>query len=214
MNRIKMILQNKIFASKLLLSVGLAFIVLISPSPVEAKLINKGEEFKATNGEILRINSFEEIEDQGPNGIFLGKYTIDNGRMRVVSNFFGTAVVTYYQITPIGLRNEKEGQFFFSIKKFKEQMINNCLEARKKTNNADCNCAKGKLEIDKATDKEILGEIARSTRVYIEKSKLTMESTANNWSPEELTRRLASISERDRIESADWSRTINKCGKM
>lgn len=80
----------------------------------EAKSLKKGEEFfeyKEGNptGQIIRIVSSDEVEIEMRKGIFLGKYTIDDNRMRIVATALGNTMVTYYKVTSDGLVEEKTG---------------------------------------------------------------------------------------------------------
>lgn len=208
--KIIQVIHQKTKATKLWFSMVVVFIAMLSTSAVEAKSLNKGEEFKALNGAIIRINSSEEVEIDGPNGILLGKYTIDGDKMRVVTSAFGSAMVIYYKILPFALVDEKENQVFISFKKYKVQMINGiCSEMRKQNNNAGCDCAK--LAINKVTQKELFDYLAQQDRYFKERVEISRAGTAGTLSNDEIDNRRKSLSERERIESPDWVKSLNTC---
>ena len=114
MKIIQIILQ-KAKASKLWFAMAVVFIAILNVSAVEAKSLKKGEEFKQKNGWGIRVISSDEVEVDGQgNDIFLGKYTVDGEKVRVVTSAFGTAIVMYYKITPDGLVAEKDGTVYYS----------------------------------------------------------------------------------------------------
>ena len=106
---------KKTKASNLWFSMVVLFVVILNVSYVEAKSLKKGEEFKAKSGSgAIRIVSSDEVEiEQGPD-IFLGKYTIDGERVRIVINALGTTMIRYYKISPDGLVEEKGGSIYYS----------------------------------------------------------------------------------------------------
>lgn len=114
MKIIQIILQ-KTTASKLWLSMVVVSIALLNVSAVEAKSLQKGEEFKQKNGWGIRVISSNEVEVDGQgNNIFIGKYTVDGERVRIVISGLGTAMVVYYKIAPDGLVAEKDGTVYYS----------------------------------------------------------------------------------------------------
>lgn len=115
MKAIRIILQNiKPKTLTLWFSMAVVFIAILNVSSVEAKSLKNGEEFEANDGSVIRVISSDEVEIDRRDGIFLGKYTVNGERVRIVTSFLGTAVVTYYKITPDGLVEEKEGRIFYS----------------------------------------------------------------------------------------------------
>lgn len=135
MKIIQAVLQ-KITASKLWFSMMVVFMVIFNVSVVEAKSLKIGEEFKVNDGGKwgIRVISSDEVEVDGQgNSIFLGKYSIEGERVRVVTSAFGSAMVTYYKITPDGLVEEKDGRVFYSLARLGaiEKMIE--AEERRKT---------------------------------------------------------------------------------
>lgn len=114
------IIQNvlqKTRASKLWFSMMVVFMVIINVSLADAQSLKKGEEFKANDGRpgTIRVVSSNEVEvELKRDEILLGKYSIDDERLRVVIGVFGASLVQYYKITPDGLVEEKGGRVFYS----------------------------------------------------------------------------------------------------
>lgn len=84
----------------------------------EAESLKEGEEFRDKKGEVMRIVSSDEIEIGVGNDIFLGKYTVDGNRLRIVVATSGTTRVLYYGITSKGLKDEKTGEIYYSKEAF------------------------------------------------------------------------------------------------
>ena len=125
---------KKTKASKLWFSMAVVFVVILNVSFVEAKSLKKGEEFKEKSGHgAIRVVSSDEVEIERGSTIFLGKYTIDGERVRIVVNA-GATMVQYYKITPDGLVEEKDGTIYYSkayIAAEKEKMISAEVQKRK-----------------------------------------------------------------------------------
>lgn len=105
----------KLKASKLWFSMAVVLIAILNVSPVEARSLKKGDEFKGSSEGILTIRVFssDEVElDTEKKETLLGKYTIDGERVRIVITAFG--MVLNYKITPEGLVEEKTGRVFYS----------------------------------------------------------------------------------------------------
>ncbi|HHT9147264.1 MAG TPA: hypothetical protein ACFYD4_16550, partial [Candidatus Wunengus sp. YC61] len=119
---------KKIKASKLWLSMVVVFAVILNVSYVEAKSLNKGEEFKEKDGDVIRVVSSDEVEYTQGGKIFLGKYSIDGERVRIV--VMGT-MVRYYKIIPDGLVDEKLRITYYSSAGVAEKRNRAVLEAAK-----------------------------------------------------------------------------------
>lgn len=119
---------KKANASKLWLSMFILFLVIIDISCVGAKSLKKGDEYRIapeTGNGIIKVVSSDEVEIVRGNTIFLGKYTIDGERVKVVANQSAN-LVEYYKITPDGLVEEKDGTIYYS------KAVFDALEEKKK----------------------------------------------------------------------------------
>ena len=116
---------------------GLAIFLILVSSLAFASSLPKGEEYKSLYGDVIRIVSSTEVEaiEHGTN--IVGTYSVDNDVVRMVFEFLGRKMSTYFYVVGDDLQEKGTGKIYYSStnyaaakKKYDEDKKKKELEAK------------------------------------------------------------------------------------
>jgi hypothetical protein len=97
---------------------GLVIFLVLLSSLASASSLPKGEEYKSLYGDVIRIVSSTEVETIQHDTNIVGTYSVDNNVVRMVFEFLGTKMSTYFDVVGDGLKERGTGKIYYSSKKY------------------------------------------------------------------------------------------------